>query len=278
MANGEEMTDSASVAAYWANKAAQDAAAQATSAKRVPWTLPLPNGGGNWNPSQALRDSFAALETNPVSGYSQHGIGYGAPLGRFQFSNTAPVPASAPVGWGRYPGTPGGAPTASWVRSPFIPSLPGGGGGGGGTTPPVTVTPPANNGGTVIPSLNKTGWPTVDGTQFGAPISNPAPWAGYQNNWAPPAGYTAPAVNTSGTGRVAQFAQLYKSDPIAAYAAWDMNTPFAQANQGAVRDAVFGGDQSAMNRWINGSQRSNELQALQNNPARWAALYNTWGK
>jgi hypothetical protein len=102
------------------------------------------------------------------------------------------------------------------------------------------------------------------------------PWAGYQNNFAPPTGYTAPPVNTGAAGKVGQFASLYKADPIAAYAAWDLNTPFAQRNQVAVRDALFGGSQEAMNRWINGSRNSNELQALQNNPAKWAALYNTW--
>lgn len=103
---------------------------------------------GQYQPSPALAAQMAELKTNPTSGYSPN-ADYGAQLSRWQFSNSAPIPRTAPVGWGRYPGTGGAPPQASWVTNPYTPgsgggggSNYGGGGGGSGTTPPQTVTPP----------------------------------------------------------------------------------------------------------------------------------------
>ena len=103
---------------------------------------------GQYKPSDALANQLAELQSNPVSGYSPN-ADYGATLGRFQFSNTAPLPATAPAGWGRYPGT--GAPPQQ--------------GGGGGGVPAPAVTPPQQ----YIPP----GWTT--GTYNGVTGAIPTP-------------------------------------------------------------------------------------------------------
>lgn len=104
---------------------------------------------GKFVPSAALQASFARQVADPASGYGWP-PGYGAQLGRWQVSNTAPVPQTAPQGWGRYPGTGGAPPQAGWVTNPFTPGpqntpgynprfnpvAPGG-------TPPLPSNPPA---------------------------------------------------------------------------------------------------------------------------------------
>ena len=100
--------------------------------------------------------------STPTSGYGDYmapgGANYGAQLGRWQFSLTAPVPQTAPQGWGRYPGVGGGLPPAPWVTNPGAPALPTNSGVApkayqlgtnytlptqGNGQPPVTVTPPS---------------------------------------------------------------------------------------------------------------------------------------
>jgi hypothetical protein len=104
--------------------------------------------------------------STPTSGYGAYmapgGANYGAELGRWQFSNSAPVPQTAPRGWGRYPGQGGGLPSAGWVTNPTSGGVPpqtpnpyqlklnpmtNNNGGGGGGVPPAPVTPPNQNGG-----------------------------------------------------------------------------------------------------------------------------------
>lgn len=149
---------------------------------------------GTWTPPQGAQDSMTEQITNPVSGYAQGPAaerGYSAQLGRFQFSNTAPVPATAPVGWGRYPGSPGGAPTAPWVPKAYIPQLP-----QQGVQPPPT---PTFGGTTTPPPAATKPPPTVDGTPGGAPISEGTPFPGWGANWQTPANLGAnPTPLTSG--------------------------------------------------------------------------------
>jgi hypothetical protein len=85
-------------------------------------TVSGPNAGINasWKPPQWLQDSMAQQYSNPVSGYSPN-ANYGSTLGRFQFSSTAPVPKTAPVGWGRYPGVDGSPPSAPWLAGQTAP-------------------------------------------------------------------------------------------------------------------------------------------------------------
>lgn len=129
----------------------------------------------NWQMSQPLQNQFAELLTNPVSGYSPV-ANYGAQLGRFQFSHTAPVPATAPVGWGRYPGTGGSPPPPKWLTNPTTPPLPtanppgsyvngpgagsggssGGSGNGAGNGGYTSAYPPGYTPGTTPPSTQ--GW------------------------------------------------------------------------------------------------------------------------
>lgn len=109
-----------------------------------------------------LQRSMNQFFSTPTSGYGDYmapgGADYGAQLGRWQFSHTAPVPKTAPQGWGRYPGVGGGLPPAPWVTNPGAPALPTNSGVApkayplgtnytlptqGNGQPPVTVTPPS---------------------------------------------------------------------------------------------------------------------------------------
>ena len=163
----------------------------------------------NWQMSQPLQNQFAELLTNPVSGYSPV-ANYGAQLGRFQFSHTAPVPATAPVGWGRYPGTGGAPPPPKWLTNPTTPTLPTAnppgsyvnGPGAGGSTPPTTGGPPP--GGT----YNTTGqW---NGRGLG-PASYNAHQAMLASRRAPPAQPTTP--NTAAINQSAVLSQLGYTNP-----------------------------------------------------------------
>ena len=63
----------------------------------------------------------------------------------------------------------------------------------------------------------------------------------------------------------------YATDPTGAYARFAYGDGGAgQKNQSAVRDALFGGDQNAMNQWINESDYGNDLRTLRNDPAAYA--------
>ena len=128
----------------------------------------------------------------------------------------------------------------------------------------------------MIEALDRIGWQTVDGTQGGAPISNPDPWPNYKDNWQTPGGYKAAKVDTSDNGKIGKFARLFQTDPNQAFAVWERDTPFAQQNQNAVKSAVFGGDQAAMNRWLNGASASNEFRALNNNTPLLTSVLNGW--
>jgi hypothetical protein len=115
---------------------------------------PTPAMQGLFKPSAPMQASFARQLVDPVSGYA-NAPNYGAELARWQFSNTAPVPSTAPRGWGRSPGTGGAPPQAPWVSNPFTPgpqntpgfnprftpTTPGAGG-----TPPPTAPPTAPTG------------------------------------------------------------------------------------------------------------------------------------
>ena len=46
-------------------------------------------------------------------------LGYGGSLGRWQFGSTGNAPQTAPVGWGRNPGTPGAGQVAPWQATQY---------------------------------------------------------------------------------------------------------------------------------------------------------------
>jgi hypothetical protein len=158
-------------------------AGMTTQAPPAQNTVGGPNAAiaANWQMSQPLQNQFAELLTNPVSGYSPQ-ANYGARLGRFQFSGTAPVPQTAPKGWGRYPGVDGSPPSAPWLAGQTMPPPKWGNTGGVPTQP---VTPPGNyvggggTGGTTTPPPSTGGW-----TTSGPPSS----WTGT------PLGYTGAGV------------------------------------------------------------------------------------
>lgn len=140
----------------------------------------------NWQMSQPLQNQFAQLLTNPVSGYSPN-ANYGARLGRFQFSATAPVPQTAPVGWGRWPGVDGSPPSAPWLAGQTAPPPK-----WGSYTPPVATPPPNTVGGP--------GWtqpPTTGGgTTPPTPVTPPTTGTG----GPPPGGTYNPTGAWSGSG------------------------------------------------------------------------------
>lgn len=96
-------------------------------------------------------DAYMGLARSPIIEQQLANIdtqsqrGYGGLLGRWQFGSTGNVPATAPVGWGRNPGTVPGAAAAAWMPTQYTgPNYAPGsgngqnmGGGNGGTTPPV---------------------------------------------------------------------------------------------------------------------------------------------
>jgi hypothetical protein len=158
---------SLTMAEYWAQQAQQDAQNRAAGAAASTWKLPMAPGAsyfeaGTGNPwvTPGLQRSMNEFFSTPTSGYGAYmapgGANYGAELGRWQFSNSAPVPQTAPRGWGRYPGQGGGLPSASWVTNPTSGGVPPqtpnpyqlklnpmtNNGGGGGGVPPAPVTPP----------------------------------------------------------------------------------------------------------------------------------------
>lgn len=184
------------------------------------WTLPKAPGAsyfqeGTGNPwvTPGLQRSMEQFFRTPTSGYGDYyGVqDYGAQLPRWQFSHSAPVPATAPVGWGRYPGvggSPGPAPwvtngngggqagagaTGNWTSNSGVPS-------GGyqnptnlpqnnGTTPPIPVTPPSN-GGNSNPSY-------PPGTPPGYPPGfNPGTTPLSTQGWMPPPATTQVSANT----------------------------------------------------------------------------------
>ena len=57
-------------------------------------------------------DSYLGLTQTPIIDQQRANIatktavGYGGPLGRYQFGSTGTAPQNAPLGWGRAPGTP----------------------------------------------------------------------------------------------------------------------------------------------------------------------------
>jgi hypothetical protein len=124
-------TEGGTEAGYWAQIPGY--VAPVTPAPNTVGGSTGPNAAINaaWKPTASTTNQLAELLTNPASGYATLN-NYGGRMGRFQFSNTAPVPQDAPVGWGRYPGVDGSPPPPSWLRSNT------------GTQPPVTVNPPAN--------------------------------------------------------------------------------------------------------------------------------------
>jgi hypothetical protein len=153
---------------YWQAPADPNAAANYEAGKAAStWKLPMAPGAsyfeaGTGNPwvTPGLQRSMNEFFSTPTSGYGAYmapgGANYGAELGRWQFSNSAPVPQTAPRGWGRYPGQGGGLPSAGWVTNPTAGGVPPqtpnpyqlklnpmtNNNGGGGGVPPATVTPP----------------------------------------------------------------------------------------------------------------------------------------
>jgi hypothetical protein len=152
---------------YWQAPSDPNAAANyEKGADAISWKLPPAPGAsyfepGTGNPwvTPGLQRSMNQFFSSPTSGYGDYmapgGQDYGAQLARWQFSNSAPVPKTAPVGWGRYPGVGGAPPQASWVQNPPITSAPPSGGGARpppkfGTNyglPTSNVPPPATGGG-----------------------------------------------------------------------------------------------------------------------------------
>lgn len=74
-------------------------------------------------------DSYLGLTQTPIIDQQRANIatktavGYGGPLGRYQFGSTGTAPQNAPLGWGRAPGTPGGAPAAAWQPQNYAPGM-----------------------------------------------------------------------------------------------------------------------------------------------------------
>jgi hypothetical protein len=179
-----------------------------------PTATPAPNTVGgpnaainaNWKPPQPIQNQLAELYTNPVSGYSPQ-ANYGARFGRFQFSGTAPVPQTAPVGWGRYPGVDGSPPSASWLAGQTMAppqwyhgtgAGTGGGGTGGGSVPPSPITPPATGG-------NNGGW---------TPNGPPASWTGPTGAGVTPAMQQAHAAARAARGASYNAPQQTVTTPI----------------------------------------------------------------
>jgi hypothetical protein len=218
----------------------------------APVTTPAQNTVGgpnaainaNWRPPQPIQNQLNELLTNPVSGYSpnaNYGNQYGQTgFGRFMFSGTAPVPQTAPYGWGRYPGVDGSPPSASWLAGQTMPPPQwyhgagagtgggggggGAGGGGGGVPPPVTppVTPPNNGGWT--PNGPPASWTGRSGAGV-----TPAMTAAHQAaRAARGASYNAPqqAVTTP-IDQAAVLARLGQANP----QVWQAPTQNAQGQQ-----------------------------------------------
>jgi hypothetical protein len=140
----------------WVQTGAAPAATPATN------TVGGPNAAinANWRPPQPIQNQLAELYANPVSGYSPN-ANYGAGFGRFQFSASAPVPKTAPLGWGRYPGVDGAPPSAPWLTGQTMPPPRW----GNTNLPPVIATPPPNvvgntPGGTTPPPVQPPGGTT----------------------------------------------------------------------------------------------------------------------
>lgn len=70
-------------------------------------------------------DAYMGLAQSPIIQQQLQNIatksaqGYGGSLGRWQFGSTGNVPATAPVGWGRNPGTVPGAAAAAWMPTQY---------------------------------------------------------------------------------------------------------------------------------------------------------------
>jgi hypothetical protein len=167
---------------YWQAPSDPNAAANYEAGKAAStWKLPMAPGAsyfeaGTGNPwvTPGLQRSMNEFFSTPTSGYGAYmapgGANYGSELGRWQFSNSAPVPQTAPRGWGRYPGQGGGLPSAAWVTNPTSGGVPAqtpnpyqlklnpmtNNSGGGGGVPPLPVTPPVQNGNVGTPSTE--GW------------------------------------------------------------------------------------------------------------------------
>lgn len=180
---------------YWL--APTDPNAQANyqaGAAAANWTLPKAPGAsyfeaGSGNPwvTPGLQRSMNEFFSTPTSGYgaymAPHGADYGAQLPRWQFSNSAPVPQTAPVGWGRYPGV-GGAPAqAPWVTNPntFTPpkSAPAGAPppyqlGSNYSLPTAPGTPPQTGGGSPY-TPSATGTPSTEGWMPGPATAQVSP-------------------------------------------------------------------------------------------------------
>lgn len=165
---------------YWMAPGDPNAAANYTAGgAAASWKLPMAPGpsyfeSGTGNPwvTPGLQRSMNQFFSTPTSGYGEYmapgGADYGAQLGRWQYSTSAPVPKTAPQGWGRYPGMGGGLPSAPLVTNPTQGGLPpqqgqsgplpyqlksnytlptnsgttGQTGGAPGFKPPETITPP----------------------------------------------------------------------------------------------------------------------------------------
>jgi hypothetical protein len=215
------------------------------SATPAPNTVGGPNAtiNANWRPPIPIQNQLAELYTNPVSGYSpnaNYGNQYGQTgFGRFMFSGTAPVPKTAPYGWGRYPGVDGSPPSASWLAGQTMPPPQwyhgagaggggggggGAGGGGGGVPPPVTppVTPPNNGGWT--PNGPPASWTGPTGAGV-----TPAMTAAHQAaRAARGASYNAPQQTvTTPIDQAAILARLGQSNP----QVWQAPTQNAQGQQ-----------------------------------------------
>jgi hypothetical protein len=229
MSGGEDGTvgswDQASIQAYLAANPgatttdAQNAMAGAAGGALTGWTLPKAPGAkyfepGTGNPwvTPGWQRSANEFFSTPTSGYGAYmapgGADYGAQLGRWSFSSSAPVPPTAPRGWGRYPGTPGGVPTAPWVQNPVTSAPPSGGGGpitpkamptggyynptnlpqtGASTNPPAPVTPPSTGGWMPGPATSQVPQNTLSGFQFqnAAPGSVEAAFNALQAKYGP---------------------------------------------------------------------------------------------
>lgn len=70
-------------------------------------------------------DAYMGLAQSPIIQQQLQNIatksaqGYGGSLGRWQFGSTGNAPQTAPVGWGRNPGTPGAGQVAPWQATQY---------------------------------------------------------------------------------------------------------------------------------------------------------------
>ena len=282
--NGED--PSAGGGGYWApNPYATLNTQPAPAANTVAGPNSAATINANWQMSQPLQNQFAELLTNPVSGYSPV-ANYGAQLGRFQFSHTAPVPATAPVGWGRYPGTGGSPPPPKWLTNPTTPPLPtanppgsyvGGGGSSGGSGngagnggytsayPPGYTpgsTPPSTQGWMPGPATSQVSSNTLSGFKFAnaAPGSVQANFNAIQAKYGPQDAISYLILNGQNNGAWRQFTNSLQAGGMSEQDVARIQNQFSAGGSGGIFNNNLAGFNGGV--YSNGTDQTGLLASL----------------